>query len=272
MVCIITPISLDHTQLLGKTIGEIAREKAGIIKPRCWAVISPQPPEAASVVTNVCRDRKAKIVQVGHDVTWQKVGSGLHNQSLVVGGRIGKYRADIPLLGDFQLENAATAIAALEILSSEGFAISGRDIAQGLARVRWPGRFQIVQQHPAVLIDGAHNVASTRRLVSSIKVYFPGKRVVLVFGTSCDKDIPGIITELAALSPQAIITQSSHSRAAPVPALLAEFSKQGIKPETRETVHEAISRALSLAGETDVVCVTGSLFIVAQALAYFSGR
>ncbi len=272
LVCIITAISLDHTQLLGNTIGEIAREKAGIIKPRCWAVISPQPREAASVITDVCRDQKAKTVQVGDDVTWQKVGGDLYHQSLVVQGRIGKYQADIPLLGEFQLENAATAIAALEILSSEGYAISAADIVRGLARVRWPGRFQIMQQHPTVLIDGAHNVASMKRLASSIKAYFPDKRPVFVFGTSCDKDIPGIINELVAISRQVIVTQASHSRAAPIPTLVAEFSKQGIEPQMRQTVGEAMSRALSLAGETDIVCVTGSLFIVAEALAYFSGR
>jgi dihydrofolate synthase / folylpolyglutamate synthase len=270
-VCIITSISLDHTQILGNTIGEIAREKAGIIKSGCWVVISPQTEEAASVITNICRERKAKAVQVGKDITWHKIGSDLHQQSLVIEGRTNKYQVNIPLLGDFQLENAAAAVAALEILSSEGFAISTADIAQGLAQVKWPGRFQILQQYPTVLVDGAHNVASMKRLVNNIKAYFAHKRIFLVFGTSCDKDIPGIINELVPLSPRVIVTQASHSRAAPIPTLVAEFTKRGIEPETRETVTEAISRALSLAGRTDIICVTGSLFVVAEALDYFSG-
>ena len=270
VVCIITPISLDHTQILGNSLEEIAREKAGIIKSGCWVVLSPQPEEAASVITDICHEREAKVVQVGKEITWHKIGGDLHHQSLAIEGRTSKYQASIPLLGDYQLENAAAAVAALEILASAGFAISAADIAQGLARVKWPGRFQILQQHPTVLVDGAHNVASMKGLVNNIKAYFSYKRIFLVFGTSCDKDIPGIINELVALSPQVIVTQTPHSRAAPLSTLAAEFSKRGIEPEIRETISEAISRALSLADRTDIICVTGSLFVVAEALDYFS--
>ena len=270
-VCIITSVSLDHTQILGNTLGEIAREKAGIVKPACWVVISPQPEEAASAIGDVCREKGAKTVQVGKDITWHRTGGDLSHQSLLIEGRTNEYQVDIPLLGDFQLENAATAVAASEILASEGFAISAADIAQGLSRVKWPGRFQILQEKPMVLIDGAHNVASLKRLVNNVKTYFANRRILLVFGTSCDKDIPGMINELVALSPRVIATRASHSRAAAPSILVAEFTKRGIKPETRESVTEAISLALSLADKKDIICVTGSLFIVAEALDYFSG-
>jgi len=271
IICIITPISLDHTQILGNSLEEIAREKAGIIKPGCWVVLSPQPEEAASVISDICREKKAKVVQVGKDITWHKIGGDLSPQSLVIEGRRNNYQVSIPLSGDFQLENAASAVAALEVLGSAGFAISTADIARGLARVKWPGRFHILQEYPTVLVDGAHNVASIKRLVDNIKGYFAHKRIFLVFGTSCDKDIPGIINELVPLSPQVIVTRAAHSRAAPLSTLVAEFSKQGIELEIRETVTEAISRALSLADRTDLICVTGSLFVVAEALDYFSG-
>ncbi|MCJ7791067.1 MAG: bifunctional folylpolyglutamate synthase/dihydrofolate synthase [Dehalococcoidia bacterium] len=271
VVCIITSISLDHTQILGNSLEEIAREKAGIIKPGCWVVLAPQPEEAASVITDICREKEAKVVQVGKDITWHKISGDLRHQSLVIEGRMGNYHVSIPLLGDFQLENAAAAVAALEILVSMGFAISTADIAQGLAQVKWPGRFQILQQHPTVLVDGAHNVASMKRLVNNIKAYFAHKRIFLVFGTSCDKDIPGIINELVPLSPQVIVTQAPHSRAAPLSTLVAEFTKRGIEPETGETVAQALSQALSRADRTDIICVTGSLFVVAEALDYFSG-
>jgi len=270
LICIITPISLDHTQILGNSLEEIAREKAGIIKHGCWVVLSPQPEEAASVISDICRDKEAKVVQVGKDITWHKTGGDLHHQSLVVKGRTSKYQVSIPLLGDYQLENAAAAVAALEILAFADFSISAADIARGLARLKWPGRFQILQQNPTVLVDGAHNVASMRGLVRNIKAYFADKRIFLVFGTSCDKDIPGIINELVPLSPQVIVTRTAHSRAAPLSTLTAEFTKRGIEPETEENVREAISRALSLADKTDVICVTGSLFVVAEALDYFS--
>ena len=271
IICIITPISLDHTQILGNSLEEIAREKAGIIKPGCWVVLSPQPEEAASVISDICREKEAKVVQVGKDITWHKIGGDLSPQSLVIEERGNSYQVSIPLSGDFQLENAASAVAALEVLGSAGFAISTADIARGLARVKWPGRFHILQEYPTVLVDGAHNVASIKRLVDNIKGYFAHKRIFLVFGTSCDKDIPGIINELVPLSPQVIVTRTSHSRAAPLSTLVAEFSKRGIELEIRETVTEAISRALSLADRTDLICVTGSLFVVAEALDYFSG-
>ena len=269
-VSIITTISLDHTQILGSTLQEIAREKAGIIKHGCWVVIAPQPEEAASAIMDICQEKEAKTVQIGKDVTWYKTGGDLHHQSLVIESKTGRHEVSIPLLGDFQLENAATAVATLEILASEGFAISTADIAQGIAHVKWPGRFQIMREHPTVVVDGAHNVASMRRLVNNVKAYFPDKGVSLVFGTSCDKDIPGITNELALLSPQVIVTQASQSRAAHAATLVAEFAKRGIDPEVGKTVTEAISRALSLASKTDVICVTGSLFVVAEALDYFS--
>ena len=270
VVCIITPVSLDHTQILGNSLEEIAREKAGIIKRGCWVVLSPQPEEAASVISDICREKEAKVVQVGKDITWHKTGGDLHHQSLAIEGRTSEYQVSIPLLGDFQLENAAVAVAALEILASEGFAISFTDIAQGLARVKWPGRFHILRENPIVLVDGAHNVASIRGLMGNIKKYFNYKRMFLIFGTSCDKDIPGIINELVAISTQVIVTQTEHSRAAPLSTLAEEFSKRGIEPEIRKTVSEAIYRALSMADRKDIICVTGSLFVVAEALDYFS--
>jgi dihydrofolate synthase/folylpolyglutamate synthase len=270
VVCIITPISMDHTQILGNSLEEIAREKAGIIKPGCWVVLSPQPAEAASVINDICREKDAKVVQVGKDITWQKTGGDLYHQSLAIEGRTSRYQVSIPLLADFQLENAAVAVAALEVLASSGFAISAVNIAQGLARVKWPGRFHILRENPIVLVDGAHNVASMKGLVNNIKEYFAHKRIFLVFGTSCDKDIPGIVNELVPLSRDVILTQAPHSRAAPLSTLAAEFSKRGIEPETRAAVRGAISWALSLAGRKDIICVTGSLFVVAEALDYFS--
>ena len=270
IACVITSVSLDHTQILGNSLEEIAREQAGIIKPGCWVVLSPQPEEAGSVISDICSEKKAKVVEVGRDITWHKIGHDLSHQSLVIEGRRHNYHVTIPLLGDFQLENAAAAVGALEILASAGLAISAADIAKGLARVKWPGRFQILQQHPTVLVDGAHNVASMKRLVSNIRAYFGHKRVLLVFGTSCDKDIPGIINELVPLSPQVVITQAAHSRAAPPSTLAAEFSKLGIEAEIAESIPQALSRALSKADRADLVCVTGSLFVVGEALDYFS--
>jgi dihydrofolate synthase / folylpolyglutamate synthase len=269
-VSIITPISLDHTQILGNSLTEIALEKAGIIKPGSLVVLSPQPEEAASAINDVCRKQGAKVVRVGRDITWQATGGDLKHQSLVVHGRSGDHNLSIPLLGDYQLENAAVAVAALETLASLGYRISAADIARGVARVKWPGRFQILNYRPVVLVDGAHNVASMMRLVENIKAYFNYGQIFLIIGSSCDKDIPGMVKELVSLSPRVIATHSSHPRAASPSIVAAEFLNRGIKAGVSDTVAQAISQALSLTGPTDLICVTGSLFMVAETLDYFS--
>lgn len=269
-VCVITPISLDHMQVLGNTLAEIAREKAGIIKRGCPVVLCPQPPEAASVFTDICRERGAEVVQLGKDVTWRRLGGDLLHQSLVIEGARNTYRVDIPLLGDYQLENAAASVAALEVLASAGFAISAADIARGLACVKWPGRFHVLRRDPTLLVDGAHNVASVKRLVDNVKTYFGARQTLLVFGTSSDKDIPGIVAGLAALTPRVIVTRSTQSRAASPASLAAEFNKHGINAEVSESIPGALARALSVAEEHDLICVTGSLFVAAETLAYCS--
>ncbi len=269
-VCVITPISLDHTQVLGDSLEKIASEKAGIIKPGSVVVSSPQPKEVIPVIDDVCHQRKARLIQVGKDVTWHKMTSDLCRQSFTVGGKMGTHHLTIPLLGDYQVENAATAVATLEVLASSDFRITAEDIARGLAQVDWPGRFQILRREPIVLVDGAHNVASTRRLVENIKTNFDYDQVFLVIGTSCDKDISGIVKELVPLSPQVAVTRSTHPRTASPSTVAAEFLSQGIEPKLSENVFQALSQTLSLADKEDLICVTGSLFIVAEALDYFS--
>jgi len=269
-VCIITPISLEHTQVLGDTVAKIAYEKAGIIKPCSRVVSSPQPEEADRVIEAVCQERRAKLIRAGVDVIWHGVASDLCRQSFTVEAKKGAYHVTIPLLGDYQVENAATAVAALEVLISSGFTITAEDIARGLAQVDWPGRFQILRRQPMVLVDGAHNVASMRRLVENIKAYFSYDRLFLVIGTSCDKDIAGMVKELVPLSPQLVVTRSFHPCAASPSAGAAQVVGLGIRPELANDVSQALSRALSLAGKQDLICVTGSLFVVAEALDYFS--
>ena len=174
------------------------------------------------------------------------------------------------MLGDYQIENAATAVAALKVLASLGSGISDADIAGGLAQVKWPGRFQIVNHRPMVLVDGAHNVASAKKLVENIKGYFHYNKLFLIFGISCDKDVAGVVKELAWLSPQVVVTRSSHPRSASPVTVASEFTKWGIEPEIAESMPQALSRTLSLADSEDLICVTGSLFVVAEALEYFS--
>jgi dihydrofolate synthase/folylpolyglutamate synthase len=269
-VCVITSISLDHTEILGDTVDKIAAEKAGIIKPGCIVVSAPQFSEAAEIIKRVCRQKGARLIQVGEDITWQKTGGDLNLQTLAVKGKTGNYDLTIPLLGDHQLENAATALAALEALVYLGAKISTKDIVQGFSQVNWPGRLQILSREPMVVVDGAHNDYSMGKLVEAIKKLLHYNRCFVIFGTSCDKDIPGMARELKSLADTIIITSSSHPRAASTSTLTQEFTKLDMKIEVTESVSKALSKALATAQKTDLILVTGSLFVVAEAIDYMA--
>jgi len=265
-VCIITPINFDHMEVLGNSLAEIVAEKSGIIKPGSTVVISPQLDEAVEVIKQTCQRCRVQLITVGTDVTWQGLGFDLERQLLRVKGRKESYELSIPLLGQHQLDNAATAVAALEVLADRGFNISRQGIVGGLGRVSWPGRLQVLSRHPLVVVDGAHNIGAARRLKQAIEQYFNFDRAILVIGASFDKDIASIVSELHPLFAKVIVTRSRHPRAmAPAP-LAAEFAKHGVKAQIAEDVPAALSQALALAGDKDLVCVAGSLFVVGEAM------
>ncbi len=269
-VCVITSISLDHTEVLGNTIAKIAAEKAGIIKPGCTVVNFPQQQEALEVIEQTCRQQKSKLLQVGRDTTWRRTGGDLSQQSLIVKSNNTEYNLTIPLIGDFQLENAAAAVAALEALNRLGAKIPRESIVKGLSLVSWPGRLQLLRRQPQVVVDGAHNAYSMKKLIEAIKHYFHYDSCFVVFGTSCDKDIAGMAQELAALTPHIAVTSSAHPRAAATSIVATEFSRQGVEATIAKNVAEALSQAQSLAKPSDLVLVTGSLFVVAEAISYYS--
>lgn len=265
-VCIITSISYDHTEVLGNTLTEIATEKCGIIKPECVVVSSPQVEEAAEVIKKICLQRRAKLIEVGRDVSWRGIDFNINAQRFLVSGKRDDYSLSIPLLGDHQLVNAATAVAALEVLSGHGFNISKDNIARGFAGINWPGRFQIIGQNPLIVLDGAHNTDSAQKLCHSIEHYLHFKKVVLVIGVSADKDISGIVTGLAPIVDKVVVTRSHNTRAMAPESIITELKQANLPAEMAENVPTALARAVTLAGRTGMVCVTGSLFVVAEAL------
>ena len=265
-VCVITSISLDHTEVLGNSLAEIATEKAGIIKPDSPVVLSPQDDDVVQVIEEACRKQEAKLVMAGKDVTWQSLGFDDNGQSLEVKGRLDNYQLFIPLLGHYQMENATTAVAALEVLAVKGFNISRDSITNGLARVRWAGRLQILRRYPLLVVDGAHNPDAARKLKQSLTEYFSFNRAILIMGASSDKNIADVVSELVPLFSEVIVTRSRHPRAMDPAQLEAVFSKHGVKTRLVENVSEALSLAMSMAGTKDLICVTGSLFVVAEAI------
>ena len=271
-VCVITSISFDHTDVLGDTLSRIAAEKAGIIKSGSVVVCSPQLPEAMAVIERTCRKRGVRLVKVGSEVTWERQAISPEGQSFRLSGLAGEYNLEIPLLGEHQLENAATAVAAAEVLATREARISPESIARGLNQVRWPGRLQVLRREPRVIVDGAHNADSARRLVRALGEYFDFQRVFLVFGASSDKNIAGMVAELASLPGEVIVTSSRHPRAVAPAVLGSEFSKYGIVTEEAENVAAAVELALARANPADLICATGSLFLVAEVMEYLAPR
>jgi dihydrofolate synthase/folylpolyglutamate synthase len=266
-VAVITSISYDHTDVLGPTLTHIAREKAGIIKPGVPVVLAPQPggEEVVGVIRDACHERGCPLTQVGKEVAWWLLSATLEGQRLRVAGRRGSYELSIPLLGEHQQENAATAVAALERLMDDAPGLTPQAVARGLGAVSWPGRLQVVGHNPLMMVDGAHNADSARRLRQALG-QLPYRRLVLVMAVSRDKDMAGMVRELAPLHPRVIATHSCHPRALPACHLTAEWAKYSPAVEEAGDVAGALARARALAAEEDMVLATGSLFVVAEVL------
>ena len=272
-VTVITSISYDHTYLLGETLAEIAAEKAGIIKPGIQVVVSSQMDEARETILRIADERKSPVIEIGEDYLYRPLDKSLSGQSLAV-WQASKSEQDgapiqltIPLLGDHQLENAATAFAALKVAQKNEIEITDIGIQQGFQTVQWPGRFEILRQVPPLIIDSAHNRDSAHKLRKVLQDYYPGQKVVLVFGASEDKDITGMLTELQPCIGQIVATKSTHPRAAEPEALVATANHLNCQVISSSSVEEALITAERLADGKTIILVTGSIFVAAAARA-----
>lgn len=281
-VTVITSISYDHTAILGDTLAEIAGEKAGIIKPGIPLVLSPQLPEANQAIERIAAEREAPVIRVGEDFLYQPLSRNLQEQSLRVwvsedyrsasnplvssgDGEGAPVNLTIPLLGDHQLENAATAYAALQVFKGKDFELSAAGIRKGFRSVHWPGRFEILRADPPLIIDSAHNRDSAQKLHATLEQYFPGWPVILVFGASEDKDIRGMFAELLPGVEQVVVTRSTHPRAADPQELVRMAQEFDCPTIACQTVEEALKIAQSQSGGEGLILVTGSIFIAAAA-------
>lgn len=302
LVSVITPISLDHVQILGGTIARIAAEKAGIIKERGVVVSSEQPEEAMEVIRQVVVERSARLVvacpevvekaagapgqsppQTAHAQVVESAGEARERPEILeendrarprrewtrvaLRGPSGEfYRFELPLLGAHQVANAATAIAVVEELSGMGLPMGREAVERGLGRVRWPGRLEVLSRVPLVVADGAHNGDSAQKLAVALRENFAYRRLILVLGTSSDKDVEGIVAALAPKASVVIAARSHHPRAAAPERLAAAVSRK-LCPhvEIAGDFATALGLATALAAPSDLICVTGSLFIVADA-------
>ena len=264
-VAVITSVSMDHAKILGDTIGEIAADKAGIIKPGCTPVVAPQRAEALSSILDACNRQGVTPVLIGRDVAWEPKGSYLGGQRLTVYGLTGSYDLDIPLPGDYQMENAATAVAAIEAISrAQGFAVSPDAVAAGFRRVSWPCRMELLAREPLVVADGAHNDYSVDRLLESLPHYFDYDKLVVVAGFSRDKNVEAMVSSLAPAADLVIATQARHPRAMQVEELAEMLRERGAHTVSSPTPGEALEQGREAAGSRGIVLATGSLFLAAE--------
>ena len=264
-VCVITPIMLDHVAVLGDTIELIAGEKAGIIKPGVPVVASPQSDTAIDVFARVASERGASLVQVAGVTDIEPRSAGLDGQSFGLRTPVGKYDLHTPLLGDYQRENAATAVTAVETLRRP---VSRQAIVDGVAAVRWPARMQLMSANGArVLADGAHNPESVAHLREAVRRYFDFERLILVFGATRSHSAGGMLAEIAALSPLVAAVRSRHPKSATADTVAEAARASGLQVAlVSDNVGEAAKWAIAQAGPDDLVLATGSLAVAAEVI------
>jgi len=274
-VSVITSLSYDHMAVLGNTLTLIAGEKAGIIKLGIPVVSSPQKDEAQVVLERVANECNAPLTLVGRDVLFAAGEHSLDGQTLSISkwqkveGR--KQESEngqesvilrLPLLGQHQVVNAATAYAAL---NASGLKVKDEAICKGFGGVSWPCRFEIVRREPPVILDSAHNQDSFETLAKTLAEYFPDRSVLLIFGSSEDKDVTGMLAALKGRLKLVLGTKAVHPRAIEPENIVEMANKLGVQAEAAACVDEALTRALDLAeGGGEIVLSAGSMFVTAE--------
>jgi dihydrofolate synthase/folylpolyglutamate synthase len=271
LVAGITPISFDHTDKLGMTLEAISKEKCGIIKNNCVVVASEQNAAVMNCIRKAAVDKNARLYEVGKDIFYEPLTANPESQTFNVRGIFGDYTLlTTPLLGRHQVVNAACAIGIIEALRSKDILICSHDITSGIRSVDWPGRLQVAGRCPWIILDGAQNEASSRALKEAISKIFSYKDLILVFGVSCDKDIEGIGGNLFPFADKIFFTRSDTKRAAAPEALKKRFPDYGKKITLTFNVKEAVELARRQAKPDDLILVTGSLFVVGEALHFLN--
>jgi dihydrofolate synthase / folylpolyglutamate synthase len=271
-VAVLTPISRDHVAILGRSVRKIAKDKSGIIKRGCRVVIGQQSPEALAVIRDRCQGLAAPIWDLERDWKIRQVRSDLRDTRWNLHFGDVCYRNLVcQLKGDYQAENGSLAVMAVRAMPlAGGDCLAPSAIRRGLRQVSWPGRFQVMGRKRPVILDGAHNVESARRLTLAFRRLFPRKKAVLVLGVSREKDARGICRQLAPIAGQVVVTQANVARAIPARELAATASrsmkKGGMDVCCEASPKAALRLAKSLARKNQPILATGSLFLVADLL------
>jgi dihydrofolate synthase/folylpolyglutamate synthase len=262
LLTLISPICLEHQQYLGKTLLQVAGEKAGIIKPGRPLLTTAHQPRVMALLQKKCGEVQAPFYAHGRDFRGKKTEPGFMDFR----GRSHRWK-DLPLglAGSHQVLNASLALAAVEMLMEMGFPLKEDHLRKGLAETRWPGRLERVGDSPPVLLDGAHNPGATRILKRALEEGFSRRRLILVMGIMGDKEIPKMMSNLLPLADLLVLTRPHMERAAPL-ELLRKHASPWKKPTLEfPDVGAALEKAMGEAGKEDLVVVTGSLYTVGEA-------
>ncbi len=262
---VICRLDLEHTELLGNTIEEIAGEKGGIIKPGCPVVLYGQTKEAEGVIKNICEEKGCELVITDQD----KAELILKNDD----GQVINYRdrkdIKLALVGSYQLNNALTVLDAVDVLKKK-YDISEEAIYEGLRDAKWPGRFAIHMRNPYLLVDGAHNPNGATELARGLKDYFPGMKFTFMFGVMADKDYDGMIDKILFAANKFITVTPKNYRALDSAALKEEIeSKFGVPAIDAHSVEEGVEEALKCREAGENICIFGSLYQVGDILKVF---
>jgi len=271
LVSVITHVDYDHMDKLGNSLEEIAREKGGIIKPGGIVISSKQYNEAYKEIKKIADEKNSLIYSAGKEINYEIVKSDIKGVIFYLKGIYHNYKnLHTPLLGRHQADNAATAITAVEALKIKGINISEKAIREGLEKVKWTGRLEIIQNNPTLVLDGAHNPSGVKVVRDALKEIFSYHRLILVLAIFSDKDYKKMIQILAPNADLIIATKAKNPRATP-PRIIAKEAAQYIdqnKIIVTENIPQAINCALSNSKEDDLICITGSLYTVGEAKRY----
>ncbi|NLX14910.1 MAG: bifunctional folylpolyglutamate synthase/dihydrofolate synthase [Phycisphaerales bacterium] len=270
-LCAITSISYDHVNQLGSTLEKIAEEKAGIIKPGIPVVCSPQSKEVRKVLLKAAEKVKAPIYFTGKDIEFSyrfesSRPIGPHTRVSLTTANTRFEHLPVPMLGDHQAINCGLALSVIALLKERGLEISDQSVIDGLARVRMPGRMEIIQETPRILVDGAHNAASVEALMRAIGQNIPYDSMIVIFGCQSDKDIPGMLRHVQLGADKAIFTVTGSPRSADPHDLAAEYMEaSGKMAQVAERLEDALDIAERAVTREDIICIAGSFYLVGLA-------
>jgi dihydrofolate synthase/folylpolyglutamate synthase len=257
-VAVITNIGLDHTEVLGDTVEKIAETKSGIFKDGGRAVVYRSTPSVEQVYETICAQRNVSLKKANFEGL-ELVSRGLEGQIFHCGDRKELF---LPLLGDHQLHNAAVVLGIADSLIEGGWKISEENIREGLRQTRWPGRFDIMRRDPLFIIDGGHNPQCIEALVTNIRDYLTGKRLIVLTGVLADKDYADMYKPVMDYAEQFVCITPPNPRKLDA-ALLAQYLQEaGAKATACESIPAGVAKAMELAGSDGVVLCFGSLYSI----------